>query len=55
MSDTAAKADDRCQACNGTGSVAGAQPVRTGPFLLNPPVCRVCGGSGRKPEPGHGT
>ena len=38
--------DDTCQACLGTGAVAGAQPVRTGPFLLKPPPCRVCGGTG---------
>ena len=42
--------DDTCQACLGTGAVAGAQPVRTGPFLLKPPPCRVCGGTGGKPQ-----
>jgi len=42
--------DDACQACRGTGSVAGAQPVRSGPFLLKPPLCRMCGGTGRKPQ-----
>ena len=43
--------DGKCQACHGTGSVAGASPVKTGPFLLNPSLCRVCGGTGRKPQP----
>jgi hypothetical protein len=51
MSDRETEAGDRCQACHGTGTVAGVRPVRTGPFLLNPPLCRVCGGTGRKPQP----
>jgi hypothetical protein len=53
MSDKQATADDKCQACHGTGTVAGARPVRTGPFLLNPPLCRVCGGTGREPRSKH--
>ena len=51
MSDREIEADDKCQACHGTGTVAGARPVRTGPFLLNPPLCRACGGTGRKLRP----
>jgi DnaJ-class molecular chaperone len=53
MSDKEATADDKCQACHGAGTVAGARPVRTGPFLLNPPLCRVCGGTGREPRSKH--
>jgi DnaJ-class molecular chaperone len=51
MSDEETKADEKCQACHGAGTVAGARPVRTGPFLLNPPLCRVCCGTGRRPQP----
>jgi hypothetical protein len=47
MSNKETTGDDKCQACHGTGSVAGAGPVRTGPFLLNPPLCR-CWGYGPK-------
>jgi hypothetical protein len=47
MSDRGPEADVKCQACHGAGTVAGARPVRTGPFLLNPPLCRVCGGEPR--------
>jgi DnaJ-class molecular chaperone len=53
MSNKETTADDKSQACHGTGTVAGARPVRTGPFLLNPALCRVCGGTGRKPRPKH--
>jgi hypothetical protein len=35
---------------NGTGSVAGARPVRTAPSLLTPALS-VCGGTGRKLRP----
>jgi hypothetical protein len=49
MSDKESQVDDKCRACRGTGSAAGARPVRKGPFLLNPPLCQVCGGTGRKP------
>ena len=51
MSDRKTESDVKCPVCYGTGTVAGAQPVRTGPFLLNPPLCRVCGGTGREPRP----
>jgi len=50
MSDKETKDDNDCQACHGTGSVGGALSVKSGPFLLNPPPCRVCGGTGRKPK-----
>ena len=40
-----------CQACGGTGYVAGAQPIKTGPYVLEPPPCPVCGGTGRAPQP----
>ena len=48
MNDGKNEADVKCPACHGAGTLAGAQPVRTGPFLLNPPLCRVCRGTGRK-------
>jgi hypothetical protein len=44
MSDSETEANGKCQACHGTGTVAGARPVRSGPFLLNPrllPASRV--------------
>ena len=50
MSNKESQVDDKCRACHGTGCAAGARPVRKGPFLLNPPLCRVCGGTGRKPQ-----
>jgi DnaJ-class molecular chaperone len=40
-----------CQACRGTGYVAGSQPIKTGPYIIDPPPCGVCGGSGRAPQP----
>jgi hypothetical protein len=43
MSSKRARPDSQCQACGGTGYVAGAQPIRTGPYLLEPPPCTVCG------------
>jgi hypothetical protein len=53
MSDGETETDVKCPACHGAGTVAGAQPVRSGPFLLNPPLCRVCGGTGREPRLKH--
>ena len=50
MSDKQATADDKCQACHGTGTVAGARPVRTGPFLLNPPALPGVRGHGPRAE-----
>jgi hypothetical protein len=29
------KPDGECQSCRGTGYVAGAQPIKTGPYCLN--------------------
>jgi len=40
-----------CQACRGTGYVAGSQPIKTGPYIIDPLPCGVCGGSGRAPQP----
>jgi DnaJ-class molecular chaperone len=40
-----------CQACGGTGYVAGAQPIKTGPYVIEPPPCQVCEGTGRAPQP----
>jgi hypothetical protein len=51
MSSRRTKPDSECQSCRGTGYVAGAQPIKTGPYLLEPPPCRVCGGTGRTPQP----
>ena len=45
-----AKPDSECQSCRGTGYVAGAQPIKTGPYVLEPPPYRVCGGTGRTPD-----
>ena len=53
VSDRETDADDKCQTCHGAGTVAGARPMRSGPFLLNPPLCRVSGGTGRKPRSKH--
>ena len=34
MSDGKIEAEVKCLACHGAGTAAGAQPVRSGPFLL---------------------
>ena len=51
MSNRRTNPDGECQSCHGTGYVAGAQPIKTGPYVLEPPPCRVCGGTGRAPQP----
>ena len=51
MSNKRMQLASECQACRGTGYVAGAQPIKTGPYVLDPPPCRVCGGAGRTPQP----
>ena len=51
MSNRQVQPASECQACRGTGYVAGAQPIKTGPYVLEPPPCRVCGGTGRAPQP----
>jgi DnaJ-class molecular chaperone len=45
------KRSSECQSCSGTGFLAGAQPMRTGPYVLEPPPCQVCRGTGRSPQP----
>jgi hypothetical protein len=51
MSSKRVQPASECQACGGTGYVAGAQPIKTGPYVLEPPPCPVCGGRGRAPQP----
>ena len=51
MSNKQVQPASECQACRGTGYVAGALPIKTGPYVLEPPPCRVCGGTGRMPQP----
>ena len=51
MSSKRVQPASECQACGGTGYVAGAQPIKTGPYVLEPPPCQVCGGTGRAPQP----
>ena len=51
MSSKRVQPASECQACGGTGYVAGAQPIKTGPYVLEPPPCPVCGGTGRAPQP----
>jgi hypothetical protein len=51
MSSKRVQPASECQACGGTGYVAGARPIKTGPYVLEPPPCPVCGGTGRAPQP----
>jgi hypothetical protein len=40
MSSKRAQPASECQACGGTGYVAGAQPIKTGPYVLEPRPAR---------------
>jgi hypothetical protein len=45
MSNKREQRASECQTCRGTGYVDGAQPIKTGPYVIEPPPCRVCGGT----------
>ena len=67
MSNRRTNPDGECQSCHGTGYVAGAQPIKTGPYVLEPATlsgmwrhgtCASTQGvseGGRRCPPFHGT
>jgi hypothetical protein len=48
--DTEDSIEDRCEACFGTKHKVEMKPVRFGQKIIPPPVCKACGGTGRKPK-----
>jgi DnaJ-class molecular chaperone len=46
---TANPTEQKCPACNGTGSAVVVQPAQPGRRIY-PPPCRKCGGKGRIKE-----